>query len=118
MTGKQGAFFEKDRDGFPVTGEQRRDEGVARRVENDPDWHAQMLSFLRIFAACRTQLTSDSFRDWAEFVHEPQPNHPNSWGALFNSAAKAGWLRDTGRTVKTRRKTGQARRLVVWEWAG
>ncbi len=95
-------------------GQARKVEGIARRIDNDEEWHATALERLHWFARQTGTVTCDSFRAYATTL--PEPGNPNSWGALFSAAAKAGWLRDTGRVEKTKRPSGQARRIVVWEF--
>jgi hypothetical protein len=98
--------------------------GIEQVTEGSADWHEAGLLAL---AELRKRERAAGLRGWGrEATGEElkarlvpligEPHHVNAWGALINSAARAGLLLDTGRTVKCRLPVSHARRTVVWRW--
>ena len=97
-------------------GRQRRDAGMQLREANSPTWHHDARRHLQEFLNRYDgdEFTSDHIRGFFLQIGFEGPPHPNSWGALLNSAAKAGLVYDTGRVAKTIRAKGAARKITIW----
>lgn len=100
-----------------TTGESRKARGqaaAARRAGSE--WAARAIAALKLFCMESykrgvTRVTLDEFRA-AGRVDEPES--ANAWGSLPRSAARLGFLRDTGHTMKAGREKAHARLVKVW----
>jgi hypothetical protein len=61
-------------------------EGAQRRSARDPSYHAQAMAAIHVLA-CGPDFTSD---DLHAALGEWTPTHPNSVGAAFHAATRAG----------------------------
>ncbi|AKM29421.1 hypothetical protein AB870_03630 [Pandoraea faecigallinarum] len=100
-----------------TSGEARKARGqaaAARRAGSE--WAARAIAALKLFCMESykrgvTRVTLDEFRA-AGRVDEPES--ANAWGSLPRSAARLGFLRDTGHTMKAGREKAHARLVKVW----
>ena len=119
----------KDREPIPVPrtafeplsmfcGATLRDLGQQDVTEAAPDAAKWLTESLGRLLQSRQEITSDDLQaaavDAPRGVRDALAAHPSVVGAVIASAARSGRLRDSGVTVKTKRDSGQARRLVVW----
>ncbi|WP_331694601.1 hypothetical protein [Pandoraea sputorum] len=100
-----------------TTGEARKACGQAAAARHaGSEWTARAIAALKQFCLDNynrgvTRVTLDEFRA-ADRVEEPES--ANAWGSLPRTAAKLGFLRDTGSTVKAARAKAHARLVKVW----
>jgi hypothetical protein len=57
-----------------------------------PDWRAEAEKTLMYLATTGREFTANDLTS----LGVPPPDHPNRWGALFNSAARQGLIRSVG----------------------
>lgn len=99
-------------------GATRRNLGQQDVTEAAPDATKWLTEALGRLCQSRQEITSDDLQavavDAPVAVREALKAHPSVVGAVIGAAARSGRLRDAGITVKTKRDSGQARRLVVW----
>ena len=101
-------------------GAARRDRGHQQVLAVDPDVAARLRVALQFILVGRTTITSDDLHAYLDLTpgdirRQLVTDHPNIMGATFRAVAQAGLLRDSGRTIKTARVSGQGRRLTVWQ---
>lgn len=95
------------------TGEQLREEGVARADRaTDPEWRDAADTMIRVLARNGVEFTAEEVRAWVG-----DPPNPNAWGGRFLTAIKQGVIRRIGyRPAK--RKEAHARVLAVYTGMG
>lgn len=77
-----------------VEGRKRRDEGIARVRNNNPNFHSKALEAIKAIPA-----GTDGIAEWYRIQVTPSvgnPKHPNAWGAAISSLVKSGDLVPTG----------------------
>lgn len=99
-----------------TTGEQLKKEGQdAVWAKASEEWRDRALTALSTLVALKHFFTSDDFRAYATEQEVGQPHKPNAWGALYSTAARFGWMRPTGRFVKSEHKNSHAHKYTIWE---
>jgi hypothetical protein len=95
----------------PPTGEQLRDEAIARVAANaPPNWIDDAINAIRHVSLKHRLLTSDDV--WPLMI---QPPEPRALGAAFQEAARRGIIRKTDRVIASRRPECHGRPIAVWE---
>jgi hypothetical protein len=100
----------------PKTGAQLRDAGMERVIVNAGEpWNDVHDRELRAFLAGRREpFQTEDFREWFASRKNPPAHTPHVWGALWNAAAKRGWIAKTGRRVKMKSAKAHARDTAEW----
>ena len=97
-------------------GKRRRDEGIERVTDHSENWVKETADQVQLMIPDVWEGTSDHVRillariDWPG----PPPGKANAWGALMNSLVRRQVFRHTGRSTKTLRAAGHARRLPIY----
>jgi hypothetical protein len=99
-------------------GDELKADGQAKmnRKSYAPALDALLTCFLDYTTA--HEMTADDLRTFANDKRELDLlalAHPNSWGALFTRAAKAGILHGTGRYVSSTNPSRHGGKIQVWE---
>lgn len=96
---------------------QAGDEGVARaEAHADAEWFelAKRVVYAMSVASTR-EFTADDVWEVMELRYPDATTHePRAMGAVMRHAARAGWVRSTGRYVPGRRKVGHGHPTRVW----
>ncbi len=97
------------------------DEGLRRKAEGQEraetgysqrdGWGARFDAAVKALAMSRRPFTSE---DVTARVGMPPSGSPSAVGARMTAAAKRGWIRKTGRTVKAERPNQHAAMLTEW----
>lgn len=96
----------------PTTGEQLRDEGMARADQAaDPDWKDAAWRAIVVLANSGDEFTADDVWERVGFA----PSEPRALGPLLVKAAKTGMIRNTGRRRNSRRPEHHAFPCAIWE---
>lgn len=99
------------------TGEARKARGQAAAARSaGSEWAARAIDALKKFCLDKyrhgiTRVTLDEFRASGRV---DEPASANAWGSLPRTAARLGFLRDTGHTEKAGREKAHARLVKVW----
>ncbi len=72
-----------------MEGAQRRDAGIERVLENHAEWKYEVSCAFSWWLenAAPVEFTFESFRNFLEACHFPEPHHPNAWGGLAKTFA-------------------------------
>lgn len=102
------------------SGKDRRDRGVRRVSENESDkWWTVAHASLVIYARDHPNgFLTENFRQFWLASGQPEPHHPNVWGALTLSLAREGLIRNTGVYQQAKSLKNHAHRYAVWEYMG
>lgn len=92
-----------------MTGEQLKEEGIERIRGTNEEWLKYAEMAIKTLRLTKDEFTTD---DLKPFVNAP--NSPNSYGAAFNVAAKAGLIKRVGYRKST---SPSAHGRVVSVWA-
>lgn len=98
-----------------LLGDRRKEEGIALVSAHGGVWIDEAMRLLRGYVYSRKgePFTMDMFRR-AVAMELPNPHHVNAWGALTNSAAKAGLIKKTGEYFKSTLPASHNRMLTEW----
>lgn len=97
-----------------MTGEQLKEQGVQRVLENNEEWADLAMSYLKSVAAWG-DFTSDDLHVTCT-ANGIAPPHRNAWGALFRKASKLGLIKRVGYR-KSQRPASHSRVVAVWRKA-
>jgi hypothetical protein len=96
-----------------VNGIQLKERGCAKVSENTPDkWRNEALNIITAMASSGLSFHAEDVRS---LVGDP-PNHPNAFGAIFNTASKAKLIVRIG-DVLAKRNNAHARRISLYKGA-
>jgi hypothetical protein len=79
-----------------VEAKRRRDAGIARVIENNALWAADVRAFIEELPMDWTGMAEDIRRLWFD-TGGSRPRHHNAWGGVIQGAVKRGVLAKTGR---------------------
>lgn len=82
---------------------------------NKSDWMVFALYGLKEFCKTHRVFAIEEYRSACNDLNIPNPDHPNSWGALALAAKKLGLIRFTGEYRQARNSTAHARIVKIWE---
>jgi len=93
-----------------MTGKELKEAGIEQVDSNTPEqWKIDADSVIMSMASSGREFTAEDVRC---FVGDP-PNHPNAFGARFNSASKAGIIKRVG-YKQASRNSAHARVIAVY----
>ena len=97
-----------------LTGEQRKDAGIAQVLRNGPRTFVERASAAIKAAHAGQQILAEQWRITCE-EQGITPDHVNGWGALTNALARRGVIRGTGIYQRCKSKSRHANPSQVWE---
>mgnify|MGYP000878155413 CR=1 FL=1 len=90
--------------------------GMARALESAPVSWKEMAELWVLSADRGRQFTSeDIVADIGLPTGDVAQNRNSAVGAFLSRMARVGWIRDTGRWVKSKRRELHAAKITVWE---
>lgn len=87
--------------------------GAAARNAGDI-WRGQALEAAHDLALAHSHVTAADLRQHMEGLGIAEPPSPGAYGHVLPTAARRGWLEDTGRVVKSPWPGSNARKITVW----
>lgn len=96
-------------------GEKLKECGIERVKRKGNDWNESVVGIIEKYLSTGEEFTSCTIRHFCHsMLVQPEPHHPNAWGAALNSAAKRGLIKKTGLWVKSNIASTHARMIPVW----
>jgi hypothetical protein len=95
-----------------LPGLELKESGIAAVTEHSADWLAEALEIVAGFARQCDECSLDEIRPLVTAACG-EPEHPNAWGGLINSAAHRGYIAPAGYRKST---TPSAHGRVVSVW--
>lgn len=110
MTDYQPSLFD---DG--TEGTRRKEAGQSLAEAAAAEWTDRAVRAIRDIVREQGEVNADDLVARVGLPRDVATNRNNAVGAAFSVAAKEHIIRPTTRTVKSRRRTNNSRRIMVWE---
>lgn len=88
------------------------DEAIQRAHDHNPLWVSTAVGYILYLKIGGNPFTSDDV--WARMEGVPPSTDPRAMGAAFRQAALDGWIKPTGRYVKSTRAACHGRMIREW----